>query len=96
MNIPLVAKFLEHFLDNTIEKEKTIEASILYTFFNNFIQENKFKCEMSSTKFGIELKSYEGIEKRKSCKMIITINKNILQQYLITKYKIVFNNNTIN
>ena len=40
-------------------------ATDLFNEFNSFIQANKFKIEMSSTKFGIDIKNYEGVESKK-------------------------------
>jgi putative DNA primase/helicase len=96
INIPIIAKFLEHIIDNNNNNNNnnvdklTYESSILFKKFNSFIQDGNFKCDYTLTKFGIELKSYDGIEKFKSNNIQINIYTNILKQFLNNKYNIIF------
>ena len=94
LNIPIMVKFFENMIDKY--NSSTIinfTSSNLYDNFNNFIKENNFKIEYTSTKFGLDIKNYEGIEKKRTKtgnQIIININK--LKEHLTTKYKIEFSN----
>ena len=89
-NIPIIAKFFENILNNSNVKKFTFESSILFKKFNSFIQNGNFYCEYTITKFGIDIKSYEGIEKIKSGNMFIIIHTQILKDFLNNKYNILF------
>lgn len=92
LNTPIIAKFFEDMI-NKYYNDKTVNftASTLYDNFNSFIKNNNFKIEYTSTKFGIDIKNYEGIEKKRT-KMgnHIFIDINQLKQYLTKKYNIEF------
>jgi hypothetical protein len=94
-NLPIIAKFFEHIVDsNSNEEEIKFKANELFIMFNEFIKQNNYKVEYTSTKFGIDIKTYKGIEKKKlRLYSEITININLLKQYLIEKFKIEFNEN---
>ena len=65
----------------------------MYNNFHSFIKENNFKIEYTSTKFGIDIKNYEGIEKKRTkTGNHITVNIEQLKQHLTLKYKIEFSN----
>jgi len=92
MNIPILAKFFETIVDANIDSDQVeIMANTLYEKFIIYIKDNNFKIECSSTKFGIDIKGYTGIEKKRvklgNC---ILININQLREHLQTKYKIEF------
>ena len=90
MNIPILVKFFENVIDKNVRK---ISASDFFSYFNEFIKNNNLKCEYTSTKFGIDIKSYEGIEKKRTVKGCdIIINIDVLKDYLINKYNSTFNN----
>ena len=92
LNTPVLAKFFQNIIDNNSkESEVKFPASTLYEKYNNFVKDNNFKNECSSTKFGIDIKNYEGItKKRVVVGNIITIDISILKKHLTTKYKIDF------
>jgi hypothetical protein len=93
-NLPIIAKFFEYIVDNNLnEEEIKFKANELFIMFNEFIKQNNFKVEYTSTKFGIDIKAYKGIEKKKSSTMMIIIDINLLKKYLIEKFKIEFNEN---
>jgi hypothetical protein len=90
INIPILARFFEKIVDAN-NKDCSFSSTDLFNRFNDFIKSNNFKVEFTSTKFGIDIKNYDGIEKRKTrTNNIIDINIIKLKQYLITKYKIEF------
>jgi putative DNA primase/helicase len=94
LNTPIIAKFFENMIDKYNSSTLiNITASSLYDNFNIFIKDNNFKIEYTSTKFGIDIKNYEGIEKKrtKTGNQII-INIDLLKQYLTLKFKIEFSN----
>ena len=93
MNIPIVAKFFENFVDNSTSNTEIIKAGYLFERFDNYIKSNKIKLEYTSTKFGVDLNNYSGIKKEKKRDgSYYYINVPELKQFLITKYKIEFSN----
>ena len=63
----------------------------LFDNFNDFIKTNNFKVEYTSTKFGIDIKNFDGIEKKKTRTFnVIEINIQKLKEHLIQKYKLEF------
>ena len=64
LNIPIVARFFERIVDKN--NKTSFTSTELFNNFNDFIKNNNFKCEYTSTKFGIEIKNYDGIEKIKT------------------------------
>ena len=94
LNTPIMVKFLENMIDKYNSSSNiNFTASSLYNSFNNFIKDNNFKIECTSTKFGLDIKNYEGIEKKRTkTGNQIFININQLQEHLKLKYKIEFSN----
>ena len=70
-NIPVMSRFLEDLYfknnQNTIKIIK-YEASDLYRRFDNYTLENKIKSDMSNTQFGIQLRTYKSVEKKRGSK----------------------------
>ena len=94
LNIPIMAQFLENLIDlNTNKAHLSYSSSKLFSLFNEYVEQNKFKYECSSTRFGIDIKTYQGIEKNK-CAGIMTMKIDIttLKTHLKHKYKITFEN----
>ena len=90
LNIPIIALFFETIVDKH-KKDCSFTSTELFNNFNDFIKSNNFKVEFTSTKFGIDIKNYDGIEKRKTrTHNIIYINILKLKTYLINKYKFEF------
>jgi hypothetical protein len=84
-NISPIVKFLENelFIYHKIDN-KDYNGNELYNKYNDYIKSNNYKYEMTSTKFGLEIKDYEGIIKKRTNKGIsYNINFNILKNYLI-------------
>jgi len=62
INLPIIVKFIENIIDkNTNEEIIKFTASELFSFVNDFIKNNNFKIEYTSTKFGLDIKNYKGI-----------------------------------
>lgn len=84
-NTPVLALFLADFVDT--QKNNTFTGAELWNLFYYYLQENGYKeFKMTNTKFGIDIKAYEGIEKGRGSKGIeykITIKP--LKAYLIKK-----------
>ena len=56
----------------------------LFQLFSAFLRDNGYKFEVTNTKFGREIKKYEGIEKKNNKFGVkYTINYDILMKYLI-------------
>jgi hypothetical protein len=87
-NIPVIAKFLEDLIFKKDNKMiELFNASTIYDLYSDYLTTNRIKIEISSTLFGIQLKKYTSIEKRRTKKgNIYYINYNNLQDELI-KYK---------
>jgi hypothetical protein len=85
LNTPIIVKFLED-IYFTHNKKTIIEfkANEIFDFFNGFVKMNNFKNDYSSTKFGLELKTFTFIEKkRKSNGFYYCIKVNEINNYLI-------------
>jgi hypothetical protein len=95
-NKPVIISFLEYIIQqHNINKEKDIDISSteeitaynLFNMFLNYIQTHNFKCEMTTTKFGLKLKEFDEIITRKHTKTgnkyIIDYDK--LEQFFIEK-----------
>ena len=70
-NIPVISRFLEdlYFKNNDkVIKILKYEASDLYNKFDTYILLNKIKIDMSNTQFGIQLRTYKSIEKKRGKK----------------------------
>ena len=104
-NIPILIKFLEAEIKTNIYKCPTTKetklkekgiygATVLFNYYLDFIKSNNFKYEATATKFGLEIKKYESIEKKetnKGIKYIIDYPK--LKDYLVEKQYIKWDNN---
>ena len=104
-NIPVLIKFLESEIISNVYKDKISKqiklrekgiyrASLLYEIFNQYIKTNNYKYEITSTKFGLEIKKFESIEKNQTnmgVKYIINYPK--LKDYLIQKTYIKWDDN---
>lgn len=84
-NISPIVKFLENELFIYHKKEEKIySGNDLYNKYIEYIKQNNFKYEITSTKFGLDIKDYEGIIKKRSNKGIkYNINFITLKEYLI-------------
>lgn len=88
INIPCVARYLENllFLRCENQTENTFKSIELLLGFNLFCQDNNFKNEMNMTRFGLEIKKYKSIIKKRGKKgNIYTFNYEELKQELISK-----------
>jgi hypothetical protein len=90
INIPLIVKFLENECNKYLSKDiNTKYYTKLYEKFNNYIQMSKSKYEMTETKFGIELKEFIHIEKKRGRNGIMYLfDFKKTKDYLIQKYNI--------
>lgn len=105
-NVPILARFLCEYVDKH-QKITKINATTFITEFNFWMQTNNYNFEYSASQFGLDLKDYNGVEKKRMNTGIrYTINNDILKQYLISKnyyeilpfdddedVKVVYNNN---
>jgi len=83
LSLPPVVQFLNNYLFK-INENNNVLASELYEIFNEWKNENGFKYEISSTRFGIDAIKYGGLEKKRSGKgFIYSINKSILEETLL-------------
>jgi hypothetical protein len=91
-NIQFLLLFLKEIIINNNNKDIfIIQSSKLFLLFNDFLKDNNFKIIYTATKFGIDIKKYDGIEKHKALHGYdIYINIEILKKFLINKYKIEF------
>lgn len=93
VNIPPMARFFEEMVNNyeysnTIEGEtilNKIPAKELFQSFRQWLQQNGYTLEYNITKFGRELSSYNGIDKKKSSLITYIIDYDQLKSYLISK-----------
>jgi Family of unknown function (DUF5906)/Primase C terminal 2 (PriCT-2) len=96
INTPVMALFLEEILGQSGGAPKIEEyASSLFDKFNKFVEKRKFKCEINSTRFGLDIKKYAGITKRRLTSGIeITIQTEELRAFLKCKYNIKYDDET--
>jgi hypothetical protein len=94
VNVPPMAHFLEKLIMQYEEKTpedqvlfKKIGANDLYTYFTGWLVEYGYKkLEYNYTKFGREVKEYEGIEKKRlSNGMIYSLDFETLKTYLVKR-----------
>jgi len=96
ISIPLHANFLEDLLfkkiDSKAEKKRfilnieTISSTKFYESYNEYIIENNIKLEISKTLFGLQIKNYKSIEKKRTSKGIsYEINYKKLEDELVKK-----------
>ena len=96
INIPVIAKFLEHIIDINYENNNNNICYLspkLFFLFNEFLKDNNFKVDYTTTKFGIDIKNYDGIIKKKTNNGYnYHFDISILKNFLINKYNIIFSN----
>jgi hypothetical protein len=104
-NIPVLIKFLESEIISSVYKDKiskqiklkekgVYRASSLFELFNEYIKRNNYNYQTTSTKFGLEIKKFESIEKKQTnmgAKYII--NYPALKDFLVEKTYIKWDNN---
>jgi len=93
-NIPIIAIFLRKIIDinNNFKKESIIfSSSKLFFLFNEFIKVNNYNIDYSATKFGLDIKNYDGIVKSRTKHGVdFNIIFLTLKKYLIKKYNMEF------
>ena len=62
INTPLILKFIKNICLCGNENYKGNE---LFFAFNDYIKLHNFKCEYTSTKFGLDVKKFKGINKKR-------------------------------
>ncbi len=87
LNMPIMVRFLKQ---NVLDKITTISGTKFYEKFNGFLTANNYKFEYTPTKFGIDIKKYDGVEYKLSNGIKYIINIEALKQHLINKYKVEF------
>jgi hypothetical protein len=90
-NIPIFLKFVESEYENSIRKNKIEkDYSDLFNDFSNYLHYGKFKYEVNKIKFGIDIKKYDFIEKKRNKKgAFYTIDFNKFKAYMTkNKYEI--------
>lgn len=96
ISIPLHANFLEDLLFKKIDTKadqkryilnaETYTSKKLYDSYNEYIIENNIKIELSKTLFGLQIKNYKAIEKKRTNKGITyVINYKKLEDEMIKK-----------
>ena len=89
INIPLTGQFLTWMVgEDTHGKVISVGAMDLFEQFSDWMGRNKFKAEVNSTKFGIQLKDYSTITKKRTengMKYIINI-QNLKADLIKKKY----------
>lgn len=96
ISIPLHANFLEDLLFKKIDTKadqkryilnaETYTSKKLYDSYNEYIIENNIKIELSKTLFGLQIKNYKAIEKKRTNKGITyIINYKKLENEMIKK-----------
>jgi hypothetical protein len=84
-NIPILAKFFENEI-LTNHKRESAEYFRLYEVFSMYMKEKGYKFVFSETILGIDIRHYEGIEKKKTnkgAKYVVDFVK--LKEYLVKK-----------
>jgi hypothetical protein len=92
-NIPVMAKFFENLTDETkiVDIQYKIKANDLFSKFQTFLKDYNFKNEITSTRFGIDIKEYEGVVKTKTNKgAFYIVNFDKIKEHLTSKYKMEF------
>lgn len=88
LNVPTMAYFLQYLITSRKDKIINIRGNELFNLFNKYLERNKFKYELNITKFGLEIKKYEGITKQKSNVVKYEIDAEVVKAMLINKYKL--------
>lgn len=92
LNKPPLINFIENFIVKHNQKE-TIEISstMLYNEFNDYITKFNFRCQITITKFIMDLKKLEGVDsKRSKTQRLTVIDVAKIKAYLLSKYKVEF------
>jgi hypothetical protein len=91
---PVIVKCLKHIIDSNKHLDIIkIPGPEFLIICNNFITNNNLKITYSSIKIWIDIKNYDGIERKKIMQgNIFIINIKILKSYLLNTYKIKFIN----
>ena len=90
VNIPLLVKYLITIIDDENNKNRndiSFKSTELYQLFNAFVSFGNFDFKVTLTKFGMDIKEYEGCiskEKRRDGNYYV-INIEKLKEYLIQK-----------
>ena len=98
LNIPVVASFLEDYIDTTLNTFPVnpfqIKAKILFNTFTTYLTDNKYtNMQYNPEKFGIEFKKFEGFSKHiKARGAYYNFEKDKPKQVLTDKYKTEFVN----
>ena len=91
-----MAKFFKNYINISLSHDSNSESIILtssklFLLFNEFIKDNDFKIDYTTTKFGLEIKNYNCIEKnRTNHGFDFNIVFLTLKKYLIKKYNMNF------
>ena len=85
INVPVTAKFLDYYLSRSEKDDIIISNMELYGEYKAWLEANGYeKYNTNTTRFGLDIKEYDGIEKKKMKKGIsILIDKNIVMAYLV-------------
>jgi hypothetical protein len=92
-NIPVLALFFEILIDDNkiVDIQYKIKAGDLFIKFQAFLKDGNYKNEITATRFGIDIKEYDGVTKMKTNKgAFYCIDFDIIKPYLTTKYNIIF------
>lgn len=96
MNIPTLAYILEQLIDMNNNKENlNYTSSLLFELYREYISNSNIKFEITSTRFGIDITSCEGINNDRDCTRIY-IHVEQLKTYATNTYKFEFSNNNNN
>ena len=89
-NMPPIVKFLENLVNsNLIQGKNTCIYNKFYEVFTSYHISSMCKYDITESRFGIDLKEFTAITKKRTTKgMVYHIDNILLKQYLITKYKI--------
>ena len=82
---------MTNLINNNNNNILILQSSKFFSLFNDFLKDNNFKIEYNAIKFGLEIKNYDGITKKRTTQGYeIHINIISLKQFLINKYNIDF------
>jgi organic radical activating enzyme len=88
--VPDMIDFFESIVDED-KKDNKYSSTELFNKFNDFVKANNFKVDYTTTKFGVDIKSYDGVEKIKTrTNNVINIDLKKLKEHLTSKFKIEF------
>jgi len=66
VSIPLIAKFLQFYLECSVDEDIQITSTDFYKNFKRHITKYERDMDFTMTKFGRDIKEYNGIEKKRS------------------------------